>query len=103
MSFRPIFEWILVEEEAPMTQTESGIYLPIATSKKQLIKKCKVLQIGERARELMKEEGSIEYEVGDMVMHHSQTGIKVDSTNEKDRRYFLKYDGVLAVCNREGE
>ena len=100
MSFKPINEWIVIEEEAPMTQTASGIFIPKITSAKQLVKKCKVLQISEAVHKIVKEEGeTLEYEVGDMVLHHSQTGIKVDMTDTRDRKYFLKYDAVMAVCD----
>jgi co-chaperonin GroES (HSP10) len=100
--FKPIFEWILVEEEAPLTQTLTGIFIPKATSAKQMLKKCKVLKISDRAVRLMEEDDEgVQYKVGDMVMHHSQTGIKVDVTDERDRRYLLKYDAVISVYDEE--
>lgn len=102
MSFKPIFEWILVEEEEALTQTPTGIFIPKATSSKQMLKKCKVLKISDRAVRLMQEDDEgVQYAVGDMVMHHSQTGIKVDMTDERDRRYLLKYDAVISVYDEE--
>ena len=101
---KPINEWILIEEEEPMTRTAGGLYIPIASSKKQTLKRCKILDISEDVYEILREEGrELQYDIGDTVIHYSQTGIKVDNSDEKDRRFFLKYDAVMAICEDEEE
>jgi len=100
MEFKPINEWILVEEEEPVTKTLSGIYIPKVVSSKQLIKKCKVLAISDELPAILAEEKrTLSFKVGDTVVHHSQIGIKIDESSEKDRRFFLKYDTVMALYN----
>ena len=104
MDFKPINEWIVVEEESPMTKTAGGIYIPKGASKKQQVRKCKVLAISDDVATLLAEEGSsLQYKVGDLVLHHSQTGIKVDVNDEKDRKFFLKYDAVMGICDEPQE
>ena len=90
---------VIVEEEdlRGFKKTEGGLYVP-KTNPTQTVKKCKVLAISDDVYEYMKEkDDELKYDVGDYVIHHSQTGIKVNTADPKDLRFFLKYDAIMAV------
>jgi len=94
---RPINDWIIVETEDPIEVSAGGIFLPNA--KKNLsLKKSKVLAISDDVITLCKKDGlELQYGVGDIAYHPVQTGLKIDPSNEKDKRYYIKYDAVVGV------
>lgn len=98
---KPINDWIIVETEDPVEVSAGGIILPNA-KKNQSIKKSKVLAISDDVCTLCEKDGlELQYSIGDIVYHHAQTGLKVDLSDERDKRYYIKYDAVMGVeCDK---
>ena len=98
----PINDWIMVEEYSPDKVTKSGLIIPAEARKKGSIKKCKVIAISDDVHRIVKEEGGkLQYKIGDIVIHHSQTGLKVNINDPKDKKLFLKWDAVMALVQEE--
>ena len=104
MDLNPINEWIIVEEEELITKTLSGLYVPKMAQEKQVLRRCKVIAISPDIEGILKEDNqTLRFKVGDTVIHNSQTGIKVDMNDKNDRKYFMKYTAVMAICDNATE
>jgi co-chaperonin GroES (HSP10) len=99
MEFKPVNVWILVEKMEPEERkTKSGIYMPNHTEEEQKTVACKVLAISDDVHVACKREAKdLPYSVGDVIVTHSQVGIKYDIFNKDDKRYWMKYDSAMAV------
>ena len=96
MTMRPLNDWMLVEEIEEDQMSPGGIVLP--EKKKLLIKKGKVLSISEDIKpKLRKEAKELKFNIGDVVLFHSQVGIPVDITNKDNRQFFMKYESVMGI------
>lgn len=98
---KPVNGWIIVEKiEKP--KKVGSIIIPEEVKKNDKIQKSKVLQISQDVLDACQsEDRSLPYKVGDIVLHHAQTGIELVPLDTEDKTLFMKFDGVMGVIPQE--
>ena len=98
MKFIPVNVWILVEKIKEEDKKVGSIYIPNTNEDQQKTSRCKVLAISKDVIVACRaEKKELPYKVGDIIITHSQIGIKYDINDNKDQRYWMKYDAAMAV------
>lgn len=101
---KPVNGWIIVEKIEKPKQTPGGIYIPEEVTKNEKIQRSTVLQISQDVLDACAtEKRELPYKVGDIVLHHSQTGIELVPLDKDNKNLFMKFDGVMGVIPQEQE
>jgi len=96
----PLNDWMIVEEIEEEQISAGGIVLP--EKKKLLIKKGKVLSISDDIAPKLREKAKdLKFEIGDVVLFHTQVGIAVDISDRDNKEFFMKYESVMGKVTEE--
>lgn len=93
----PMRDLMVVERFEEQRVSQGGIVLPGASLETNTAKG-RVLTMGEGAiNEKTGEIMEIDVKVGDVVLFHFNSGIKVSGDREKPERYLLREEDILAI------